>query len=117
MEKRCYICGKIIEKGTFHYEIDPNSYVCDSKECFDFYFWDNLAICMVHNRWHEYVIVDRKVYQIGSNDDKPRGFGGKYWAIQFNDGYYVETNSLWLLGDLPKRLLHDFLDNAKFVTH
>jgi len=117
MNKKCYVCGKEILDGEFHYNVGTNSYVCDNNECFNFYFWDALATRMIHNRWHEYAIIDRKVYQIGSDEDEPRGFDGKFWAIQFNDGTYVETNSLWFKGDLPLRLQHDFPDNAKFMAH
>lgn len=115
--KRCYVCGKIIQDNEFHYNVGKNSYVCGNKECYNFYFWDDLATRMINNPYHEYAIIDKKVYQIGSSDDEPRGFGGKYWVIQFNDGTYIETNSLWFKGDLPKRLQHDFPDNAKFIVH
>ena len=115
MDKKCYVCGKTIQDGELYYNIGPNSFVCGNNKCFEFYFWDNLATKMVHNKWHKYAIIDRKVYQIGSDDDDPCGFGGKYWVIQFNDGTYVETNSLWYKGELPERLQHDFPDNAVFV--
>ena len=115
MDKYCYVCGKKLNKE--YYVIGANSYICDNADCYNFYFWDNFATRAVHDRNHEYVIVDHKVYQIGSLQDEPRGFSGKHWAIQFNDGYYKETNSLWFLGDLPERLLHDFPDNAEFVTY
>lgn len=115
MEKKCYVCGKPI--GKFYYLVGKNSYVCDNKECYDFYFWDNLATRMIHNKWHEYAIIDRKVYQIGSEKDEPQGFGGKYWAIKFNDNTYIETHSLWYCGELPMRLQHDFPDNAVFIVH
>ena len=115
MEKRCYVCGKKIEDNDFHYNVGVNSYVCSNNKCYDFYYWDNLATQMIHDPYHEYVIVDRKVYQIGSDKDEPRGFGGRIWHIHFLDGTNITTNSLWLRGDLPQRLLHDFNDNAIFV--
>lgn len=117
MDKKCYVCGKIIQDKDFHYNVGPNSYVCDNNNCFNFYFWDNLATKMIYNKDYEYVIVDKKVYQIGSENDEPRGFGGKHWIIQFNDGVRKETNSLWFMGELPLRLQHDFKDNAKFITN
>lgn len=115
MEKRCYVCGKILPENKPYYKVGINSYTCLNNDCFDFYFWDDLATRMVHNRWHEYVIVDKKVYQIGNDNDEPRGFGGKHWTIQFNDGVKKETNSLWYRGELPLRLQHDFPDNAVFL--
>ena len=113
--KHCYVCGKIIHDGDFYYQIGPNSYTCGNDECFLFYFWDNLATCMVFDKNHEYAIVNQNVYQIGSDDDCPRGFSGRHWKIQFNDGVCVETNSLWHRGELPQRLQHDFPDNATFI--
>ena len=113
--KFCYVCGREIEDGKLYYNVGPNSYVCNNDECFNFYFWDNLATRIIADRYHEYVIVDKNVYEIGSNDDEPRGFSGRHWIIQFNDGFRTETNSLWHRGELPLRLQHDFPDNAKFV--
>lgn len=117
MEKKCYVCGKIIYDDGLYYSVGPNSYVCDNIDCYNFYFWGSLAARMTHNMWHEYAIIDKKVYQIGSDDDEPRGFSGKYWAIQFNDGTYVETHSLWYKGELPDWLQNNFKDNAKFIAH
>lgn len=115
--KYCYVCGREITEGVLYYSVGTNSYICNDDQCFHFYFWDDLATKMIFDKNHEYVIVDKKVYQIGSDEDEPRGFGGKYWAIQFNDGAYVETHSLWYKGELPERLQHDFKDNAKFIAH
>lgn len=115
MDKKCYVCGKTINTNKLYYSVGPNSYICDNEECYNFYFWDSLATRMAHNLFHEYVIVNKEVYQIGSDDDSPRGFGGRHWAIRFNDGHYVETNSLWHRGKLPKRLESGFPDNAVFV--
>ena len=115
MKKYCYVCGKEIKDNEMYFNIGENSYVCNSDKCYDFYYWDNLAAHMIHDTYHEYVIVDCKVYQIGSIYDEPQGFGGRLWRIQFNDGSYIETKSLWLKGDLPQRLLSDFPDNARFI--
>jgi hypothetical protein len=117
MEKRCYVCGQKINKQDIYYQIGSNSYICNKPSCYNFYYWDNLATRMISDKYHEYVIVDKKVYQIGSDQDEPQGFGGKYWSIQFNDGTHVDTHSLWYKGELPKRLQHDFKDNAKFLEH
>ena len=115
MNKYCYICGKPILKGDYYYNIGGNSFVCENKECYNKYYWDNLAARMATDLYHEYVIVDKNVYEIGSDDDQPRGFSGRHWIIQFNDGFRAETNSLWHRGELPLRLQHDFPDNAKFI--
>lgn len=113
--KFCYVCGREIKDGDFYYNAGPNHYVCGNDECFDFYFWEKLTARIAINPYHEYVIVDKNVYEIGSDDDQPRGFSGRHWIIQFNDGFRAETNSLWHRGELPLRLQHDFPDNAKFI--
>ena len=118
MDKRCYVCGKIIPNGEPYYNIGSSEgYVCNKEKCFNFYFWDKLAARMLHDKWHDYAIIDRKVYEIGNDDDSPRGFNGKHWVIQFKDGMYVETHSLWFRGNLPERLQLDFPDNAKFIVN
>lgn len=117
MEKRCYVCGKIIPENTLYYIIGPNSYTCSNEKCFKFYYWDNLAARLIHDRYHQFAIINGQVYEIGSDDDEPRGFYGKHWTIRFNDGTYQETNSLWNRGKLPERLLPDFKDNAKFIDN
>jgi len=115
MEKVCYVCGHKIGPKEQYYNIGQNSYVCHNINCFNFYFWDNLATRMVNNPYHEYAIINRKVYEIGSDKDDPRGFGGQHFTIKFHDGTVIDTNSIWLRGDLPKRLQHDFPDNAEFI--
>ena len=117
MKKYCYVCGNKIKEGSFYYSIGENSYICDNEKCYNFYFWDSFAARAIHDHKHEYIIVDRKVYQIGNPQDEVKGMSGKHWTIKFNDGYYIETDSLWFLGDLPQRLLRDCPDNAKFVAH
>lgn len=116
MNKYCYVCGKEIKAGSFYYCIGKNSYVCNSDKCYNFYFWDNLATHLIFDKQHEYAIINKKVYQIGSEKDEPKGFSGKFWIVQFNDGTCVETNSLWYKGELPIRLQHDFPDNAIFIN-
>ena len=117
MDKYCYVCGKKIQKFDFYYNIGPNSYICNKNNCYEFYYWDRFAARTINDRHHEYAIIDKKAYQIGSKQDEPCGMGGKYWEIQFNDGVIVKTNSLWFLGKIPKWLLSDFPDNAKFIAH
>ena len=114
MIKQCYVCGHIIKDGEPYYSIGTNSYTCSNEKCFHFYYWDNLAARMAVDKGHNYVIVNQEVYEIGKDYDFLKGFGGRHWTIEFNDGTIIETNSLWDRGKLPDRLLHDFKDNAIF---
>ena len=113
--KYCYVCGKKINDNELYYTIGINSYTCGNDKCFNFAFWDRLAARMAVDRYHQYVIVDKNIYEIGSDEDEPRGFSGRHWTIRFNDGTQVETNSLWHRGELPERLQYDFPDNAIFI--
>ena len=114
MEKRCYVCGKIIKSNDFYYSIGQNSFVCDNSKCYNFYYWDSLATKLCYDNNHKYVIVNKKVYEIGNKCDNQKGFGGRHWRINFLDGIKIETNSLWFRGVLPQRLQTDFKDNAEF---
>jgi signal peptidase I len=64
---------------------------------------------------HEYFVVNSKLYQIGSNDDMPRGMGGRYYVIQFEDGTVQNTRSLWVIGDVPESKRKIFKQNARFI--
>ena len=115
MNKYCYICGKPILKGNYYYNIGGNSFVCENEECYKKYYWDKLAAQIVVDNFHEYAIVNQIVYQIGSELDDPKGLGGKYWKIKFNDDKIVETTSLWICGKLPNEI--KLSDNAIFLPH
>lgn len=114
MKKICYVCGHEIKEKEFYYTSGPN-FICDSKECFHIHFWDTLAARISVDTQHHFVIVNYNVYEIGDDNDDPRGFSGKHWVIQFNDGTIIETNSLWHRGKLPTKLQNNFQDNAKFI--
>lgn len=44
-----------------------------------------------------------------------RGFGGRMFAITFNDGRTVTCNNLWSQGAIPERFRDRLPDNAVFV--
>ena len=115
MKKICYVCGHEIKDGESYCTVRHNSYTCNNDNCFYFYFWDSIAAKMAADKYHHFVIVNKNVYEIGSDMDYPRGFSGRHWIIQFNDGIQIETNSLWYRGKLPERLQNNFKDNAKFI--
>ena len=113
--KQCYICGKRIEDDEPYYSVGPNSYICANNECYNIHWWDKLSARYVTNVYHEYLVVDNKLYSIGADEDEPRGFGGKHWIIEFFDGVRRETNSLWFLADIPEDKKHIFKENARFL--
>ena len=117
MSKFCCVCGREIKEHEPYYCVAPNTFTCYSDECRTKYYWDLLAARYVVPGQHEYFVTNNKLYQIGSDKDIPRGFGGKYWSIEFFDGVYCNTNSLWFIGDIPSNKEHIFKENAIFLIH
>lgn len=67
-------------------------------------------LCITCHHWLEavtrqsqLVIADGHAYQVGSDTDSPRGFGGVRWRIEWSDGRKANTCSLWHLGRIPAR--------------
>ena len=117
MSKFCCVCGREIKDSEPYYCVGPNTYTCYEGDCWSIHRWDVLATRFVVERQHEYFVVNNQLYQIGSEKDIPCGFGGKYWSIEFFDGTYCNTNSLWFIGTIPSNKKYIFKENAKFLTH
>ena len=109
---KCYVCGKPIDKQYYSFGTDIK--ICMNDDCFFKYYWQTVADRILNNKYHEYAIIDNKVYRIGNENDEPQGCGGKFYAIRFNDGFYKETTSLWFVGVLPDYLKDTIKDNATF---
>jgi hypothetical protein len=64
------------------------------------------------------VVAGGAVYHIGreSTHRDDRGFGGRKFVIEFLDGRIITSTNLWGGGEIPKRWLNRFPDNAKFVN-
>lgn len=115
MSKFCCVCGRKLMEYEPYYCVAPNTFTCFSGECHTEYHWDLLAARYVVPRQHEYFVVNNKLYQIGSEDDNPRGMDGRYYVIQFEDGTVRGTRSLWFINDVPKEKRHIFKQNAHFI--
>lgn len=115
MSKFCCVCGREIKEHEPYYCVALNTFTCLTDECRDKYHWDLLAARYVVPGQHEYFVVNSKLYQIGSNDDMPRGMGGRYYVIQFEDGTVQNTRSLWVIGDVPESKRKIFKQNARFI--
>lgn len=115
MSKFCCVCGREIKERESYYCVAPNTFTCFSNECRIKYYWDLLAARYVVPGQHEYFVVNGKLYQIGSEKDEPQGMGGRFYAIQFEDGYSTSTRSLWYIGDIPKGRRKIFKQNAHFI--
>ena len=115
MNKICYICGQEIKSHDFYYCVGPHSYVCNDKNCYQTYFWDRLAAKFVTDNKYQYVVINGILYQIDDDKREPKGFSGMHHTIQFENGKVIETNSLWLIGEVPETKRNIFKDNAHFV--
>jgi len=116
VSKFCCVCGREI-KGSEPYNcVNFNTFTCFDGECNSIYHWNLLAARYTTiPPQHEYFVVNNKLYRIGSDEDEPRGMGGRYYVIQFEDGTVIGTRSLWLIGDVPKSKRRIFKQNAHFI--
>ena len=99
---KCKVCGKEVEK--FRY----SNNIC-SEECFHVDFW-NRALD------DKAIIINGVCYHDGgrkSPDSAFLGFYGQEFRIKMNDGRIIETNNLWMQGDVPKE--RNVKDNARFL--
>jgi hypothetical protein len=74
-------------------------------------FWDN---CLDSKT--DPIIIDGTCYhyQCDNQDDAVfKGFDGKQFSIQMNDGRIIHTSSLWYNGKIPS--VYQRSDNGKFI--
>lgn len=64
------------------------------------------------------VVIDHVHYRIGpEKSNGSRGFGGRKFLIEFNEGggKVISTTNLWYQGPIPPAHWDKFPDNARFV--
>ena len=110
----CYVCGFRIHDDRPYYRAGYDIYICDAPDCWKWYFWHKYSLDIMANRSHEYAVINGEAYQIGSEADEPRGFGGRKHTILFKDGTEVTTHSLWSRGKVPSEWREIIKDNAEF---
>lgn len=110
----CKICGNIEDDDKFVKEVKND--LLKNNICFKCYHWNRqLELNLNTNR--DYAIIDGQHYVIGPEHDDGgfRGFGGRKFIIEFNDGRIVETTNLWHQGTIPDGYWREKMqDNAKF---
>lgn len=104
-EKPCLICNSPF---CTHFTEPIKSEMIERNLCFSCNFWTDI-IAIKDTR----IIMNGVVYVKGKEDTVFKGFGGRTWKIQMNDGTIIETNNLWCNGDVPERFKEQLPDNAK----
>ena len=101
----CVVCGKKFKKGSQPYYGYGNDISC-SEECFHKKFWiDALKTG---------IVINGTCYQIADEHAKGfRGFDGRPFKIQLDNGDIYYTTNLWYNGKIPKEYYKG--DNARFI--
>lgn len=112
---RCTVCGKEFDPSYNYSE----KVMVEHQMCFTCNFWRKMLEQDKQSAPHEVVIVDGVHYIVGDENSTShfRGFGGRKFDIQFNDGTLVTTTNLWCQGDISPEWRDKFPDNAKFVDN
>lgn len=107
---KCIICNKEIEKSAYTHAV-----LC-SSECFHKHYWKTSLLD------HSRLIINHDLYSVGSEDDKPKGFGGRTFYIRmikdnslFSKDDIFAVNSLWHNGTIPDDMYDPSMDNAEFL--
>jgi hypothetical protein len=61
-----------------------------------------------------YIIIDGFCYMIGSNEGI-KGYNGKNFIIQKNNGQVIKTDNLFCQGKVPESFREALPDNSKFL--
>ena len=110
---KCRICGREFSERIY---MKPYHDLCSSK-CFSTNLWNARA--------DEYelddsdcIVIKGVMYSDGGESDLPssmKGFSGRKFKIQMNDGEIIETDNLWCGGAIPDSHRDRMPDNAKFI--
>ena len=104
----CGSCG-----NDFTRRCKSNAYI--GNNCFDCSFWIK-KIDISEEDQARRVIVNGQHHRLGIDNVGPfRGFGGRAFRIQFQDGRIVETSNLWHQGEIPEKFREWLPDNATFI--
>ena len=109
----CCICGK---------EEDPDKWLKDFSEklvkhqmCFNCNHWrEQYELDHTIRGKHNYAIIDGTHYVLEPHTDSGfRGFGGRKFVFEFNDGTVKECDNVWCQGDITEPHWRELMpDNA-----
>ena len=113
---KCKICGEE-ETPSRYYDGDKLE---EHQMCFSCNFWRDMLEKDAKRAPHTVCMIDGTHYVIGDENSKEtyfRGFGGRRFQIEFNDGHKVVTTNLWCQGEPSKYWRDKFPDNARFENN
>ncbi len=117
MQIVCKICGNAEDTSKY---IPPCAKDLEANNlCFTCNHWKTQhELDMSVRKDHKYAIIKGMHYVLCSHTDNnwPRGMGGKKYKIKFNDGFVAECDNLWCQGDIPNGYWREIMpDNAEFI--
>lgn len=93
---KCSVCGKEIEESSY-----LDCIVCNSSACYNTYYW--MEIVKENKKEERHFIEDGVVYCIGKeNSYGNRGYGGRLFVFELENGKVFKTTNLWLNGECPE---------------
>lgn len=104
---RCHECNGWIETGYSFESMERHG------ACFDCSFWLDY-VATVDDSTH---VIVNGYHHVACNEltGGMRGFGGRRFAIRFNDGRELVSTNLWEQGQVPEHFRDRLPDNAVFV--
>jgi hypothetical protein len=106
----CSTCSKPI---SLAYNQLTKQQLIDRKLCFTCNFWHNLQTEVSDE---DRIVIDNHHYvALESSPDGIRGFGGRLFIIEKQDGTIIRTINLWHQGEIPEQYRDRFPNNARFV--
>ena len=106
--KKCYVCGRPIEKDEPYFSLGYNTYVCSNDNCFEEYRWDYLAAKVAANDNHRYAVINHRLYLF---ELEPFYKKNEQVKVIFNDKY-EQNGFLLYVCDIPDNQIKNIADNA-----
>lgn len=111
----CNTCGKDYSNSVKTFGADHERFENDNCGTCNFW-WEKVEWLKGHDADRS-VIVDGKHYRIGSYcPEVGMGFGGSFWAIEFDNGIITATRNLWHQGTIDEPFGEHLPNNARFLT-
>lgn len=110
--RKCYVCGNMYFHNT-KLNIPDNNCCNVCKIMYD--AWYDIHI----NKSVDTLIINRRIFSVGSENDKHKGFAGRKITIEYLNGKKVTTTNLWCGLNVPDVWCKDYdlVDTAKWSSN